>query len=56
MDRSGDRVGSVGFQKVAFLPVYLSQGSALGQRHLPQRGQCNQCGAEEKGVCESTVL
>lgn len=38
VDGARDRVGSVGVQEVAFLPVHLSQGSALGQRHLPQRG------------------
>uniref|UniRef100_A0AAX7TKQ7 Kinesin-like protein n=1 Tax=Astatotilapia calliptera TaxID=8154 RepID=A0AAX7TKQ7_ASTCA len=49
VDEARDRAGAVGFQKVAFLSVHVPQGSALGQRHLPQRGQCNQCGAEEEG-------
>lgn len=35
VDSARDRAGSVGVQKVAFLPVHLPQGSALGQRHLP---------------------
>lgn len=39
----------MGLQKVAFLPVHVSQGFTLGQRHLPQGGQCYQCRAEEKG-------
>lgn len=43
------RAGAVGLPEVEVVPVHVSAGPAVGQRHLPQRGQRHQRGAQEEG-------
>lgn len=41
---------------MAFLPVHLPQGPAVGQRHLPEGSQRHQCWTQEKGAWKRFIL
>lgn len=53
MDWEGETGSCLGLQEVEVPPVYFTQGWSVGKCYLPQRGQCNKCGTEQKGTLQS---
>lgn len=49
MDWAGVWAGTLGFQEMEMVPVYISARSAVGQCHFLEGGQCYQCRTKEEG-------